>query len=101
MPEFEASVDVEVYEIIDACSRREKLELVGLVIEECQSDSEMERVLKKSLDEHFPGTNIDVQSGISYDQELFLSSLKALASSYYQLSNETIESINSIAKPYR
>jgi hypothetical protein len=80
MPEFEASVDVEVREIIDACSRREKIELVESVIEECQSDSGMEKALRKSLAEYFPGTSIEGQSGLSYDHDLFISSLRALAS---------------------
>ena len=43
MPEFESTVDVEVYEIIDACSYREKIELVNKIVEECTNNSAMEK----------------------------------------------------------
>jgi len=101
MPEFEASVEIETYEFIEACSRREKISLVNNVIEECVVDNDMEKALRSSLREHFPGTDIETGEGLSYDHEFFISSLRALASSYYQLSNEVIENINSVANPFR
>ena len=101
MPTFEASVEIETYEFIEACSRRERVSLVNHVIEECATDSDMENELRSSLREHFPGSSIESSDKLTYDHELFINSLQSLASSYYQLSNEVIENINSIAKPFR
>lgn len=103
MPEFESSVDVEVYEIIDACSRREKLELVDRVIEECAGDPELEKALRSSLKENFPNESIVLgnTSELTFDHETFINSLDALRSSYYTLSNDTIVSINSLASRFK
>jgi hypothetical protein len=103
MPEFEASVDVEIYEIIDACSKREKVELVERVIHECSEDTDLEKVLRTSLEENFQGGELEFidTSKLTFDQETFIKSLDALRSSYYMLSNETIENINSIASRFK
>jgi hypothetical protein len=103
MPEFEASVDVEVYEIIDACSRREKVELVRRVIEECAEDRDLEKTLRASLEENFPGGQMVLgnTNELSFDHETFIKSLDALRSSYYTLSNEVIENINSLASRFK
>jgi hypothetical protein len=103
MPEFEASVDVEIYEIIDACSRREKVELVERVIQECAEDSDLEKVLRTSLEDNFPGDELVFSdtSQLVFDHETFIKSLDALRRSYYTLSNETIENINSIASRFK
>jgi len=103
MPEFEASVDVEIYEIIDACSRKEKVELVERVIQECVEDQELEKALRSSLSENFSDGSIVLgnTSELTFDHETFIKSLDALRSSYYTLSNETIENINSIASRFK
>lgn len=103
MPEFEASVDVEIYEIIDACSRREKAELVERVILECAEDPDLEKVLRTSLEENFQGGELAFSdtSELTFDHEAFIKSLDALRRSYYTLSNETIENINSIASRFK
>ena len=103
MPEFEASVDVEVYEIIDACSKREKIELVDRVIQECAEDSDLEKVLRTSLSENFSEGSLILTNTneLTFDHEAFIKSLDALRSSYYSLSTETIENINSIASRFK
>jgi len=103
MPEFEASVDVEIYEIIDACSRREKAELVERVIQECAEDTDLEKVLRTSLEENFQGGELAFSdtSELTFDHEAFIKSLDALRSSYYSLSTETIENINSLASRFK
>ena len=101
MPEFESTVDVEVYEIIDACSYREKIELVNKVVEECTTNSSMERELRNSLTEHFPSINLGTADNLTFDHEVFIKSLEALLSSYYSLPSETIETINSLASRFK
>lgn len=103
MPEFEASVDVEIYEIIDACSRREKIELVDRVIQECAEDSDLEKVLRTSLRENFLEDSLILSDTdeLTFDHDAFIKSLDALRSSYYSLSAETIESINSLASRFK
>jgi len=103
MPEFEASVDVEIYEIIDACSEREKTELVERVIQECAEDPDLEKVLRTSLGENFSEDELVFSdtSQLAFDHETFIKSLDSLRRSYYTLSNETIESINSLASRFK
>jgi len=101
MPEFESTVDVEVYEIIDACSYKEKIELVSKVVEECTSNPSMEKELRRSLTEHFPTIKLGTDDSPTFDHEVFIKSLEALLSSYYSLPNETIETINSLASRFK
>jgi hypothetical protein len=103
MPEFEASVDVEIYEIIDACSRREKGELIDRLIQQCAEDADLEKALRTSLEENFPEDELVFSdtSQLAFDHETFIKSLDALRRSYYTLSNETIENINSIASRFK
>ena len=101
MPEFESTVDVEVYEIIDACSYGEKIELVNKIVEECTNNSAMEKELRSSLAEHFPSINLGSVDNTTFDHEVFIKSFEALLSSYYSLPNETIETINSLASRFK
>jgi len=105
MPDFSTEVDIDPSDFVSECSRREKINLIGLVVEECADDSELKKELIKSIREHFPqSSSAIIGSGISSDNTFmhdeFLGSLAKLSEAYYRLSNEDIEKINELAKRF-
>ena len=105
MPDFSTEVDIDPSEFVSECSTREKIDLIGLVVEECADDSELEKELIKSIKERFPqNSSAIIASGISanntFMHDEFLDSLAKLSEAYYRLSNEDIEKINELAKRF-
>lgn len=105
MPDFSTEVDIDPSEFLSECSKREKKELVDLIVEECSGDTDLKQELLSSIAEHFEvsGTaiieSIRSSSGtIMYDE--FIDSLIKLSNAYYSLSNEDIEKINELAKRF-
>jgi uncharacterized protein YnzC (UPF0291/DUF896 family) len=105
MPDFSTNVDIDPSEFVSECSRREKIELIDLVVEECADDSELKKELIKSIREHFPQSSQEIidpaiSSNNTFMHDEFLGSLAKLSEAYYRLSNEDIEKINELAKSF-
>lgn len=84
MPYFysEAEVDIDVDEFVFACNPREIEKLIKVLKDENHLD------------------NFTTNDAVSLQQEAFNESLKKLKKSYFQLSNEDIETIQNIAKKH-
>jgi hypothetical protein len=85
MPEFNTYVDVDVFEIWDSCSRREKEELIDLLEEE----GYVKRTGSKGKKEQK-----------SHMEENHIKCCEILMNSYISLSVEDIELIKQIANKY-
>jgi hypothetical protein len=85
MPEFESYIDVDVDEMLDACSRREKDELIDLLVEE-------------GLVKRLVGKNGD--SKLSNMESEFFEKIDMLKDKYYSLSREDEETMNNLFKKY-
>jgi hypothetical protein len=85
MPEFESYIDVDVDEMLDACSRREKDELIDLLVEE-------------GLVKRLVGKNGD--SKLSIMELEFFEKIDRLKDEYYSLSREDEETMNNLFKKY-
>jgi hypothetical protein len=85
MPEFNTYVDVDVFEIWDSCSRREKEELIDLLEEE----GYVKRINSKGKKEQK-----------SHMEENHIKCCEILMNSYISLSVEDIELIKQIANKY-
>ena len=106
MPEIEAFADIDPDDYFEACSSREKKELIRIVVEEASTDKALEDVLVESLAEEFPDLRDEVLNSLhgsgssSFMRDEFISSLFKLGEAYYRLSNEDIEKINELAKRF-
>jgi hypothetical protein len=85
MPEFESYIDVDVDEMLDACSSREKDELIDLLVEE-------------GLVKRLVGKNGD--SKLSIMELEFFEKIDRLKDEYYSLSREDEETMNNLFKKY-
>jgi hypothetical protein len=85
MPEFESYIDVDVDEMLDACSKREKDELIDLLVEE-------------GLVKRLVGKNGD--SKLSIMELEFFEKIDRLKDEYYSLSREDEETMNNLFKKY-
>jgi type III secretory pathway lipoprotein EscJ len=85
MPEFESYIDVDVDEMLDACSRREKDELIDLLVEE-------------GLVRRLVGKN--GSSKLSVMESEFFEKIDMLKDKYYSLSKEDEETMNNLFKKY-
>jgi type III secretory pathway lipoprotein EscJ len=85
MPEFESYIDVDVDEMLDACSSREKDELIDLLVEE-------------GLVKRLVGKNGD--SKLSIMESEFFEKIDMLKNKYYSLSREDEETMNNLFKKY-
>jgi type III secretory pathway lipoprotein EscJ len=85
MPEFESYIDVDVDEMLDACSRREKDELIDLLVEE-------------GLVKRLVGKN--GSSKLSVMESEFFEKIDMLKDKYYSLSKEDEETMNNLFKKY-
>jgi type III secretory pathway lipoprotein EscJ len=85
MPEFESYIDVDVDEMLDACSRREKDELIDLLVEE-------------GLVRRLVGKN--GSSKLSIMESEFFEKIDMLKDKYYSLSKEDEETMNNLFKKY-
>ena len=85
MPEFESYIDVDVDEMLDACSRREKDELIDLLVEE-------------GLVKRLVGKNGD--SKLSIMELEFFEKIDRLKDEYSSLSREDEETMNNLFKKY-
>lgn len=101
MPDFETSVSIEIDDFVYECTQKEKKELLSTLVYECSSDEKLRDHLKSLIVEEFVEEELKIPENLSLDHSVFIDSLKALEGSYYQLPNEVISKINSIAKPYR
>ena len=105
MPDFSTEVDIDPSEFVSECNRREKIELIDLVIEECSDDLELNKELIKSIREHNPpNSSLMISSCISsnntFMHDEFLGSLVKISEAYHRLPNEDIEKINDLAKRF-
>jgi oligoribonuclease (3'-5' exoribonuclease) len=105
MPDFSTDVDIDPSDFVSECSKREKIELIDLVVEECADNLDLKKELIKSISEYFPqssseiiGSAISANNTFMHDE--FLGSLLKLSEAYYRLSNEDIEKINELAKRF-
>jgi hypothetical protein len=86
MPEFSTYVDVDVYEIIDECSKSEINELIDELIE------------RGHLTKNCKGPGKPPQHSLV--EETHRDYCDVLANSYHRMSKEDEETIASIAKKY-
>jgi hypothetical protein len=102
MANFEAWVDVDPDDYWREMSKREKKEMIGILVEEASEDNDLMDSLKENLSEYSKGkAALIFSSDASYDQIDFEKSLAALQGAYYSLSKEKIDQINEIAKLYK
>jgi uncharacterized protein YnzC (UPF0291/DUF896 family) len=105
MPDFSTEVDIDPSDFVSECSRREKINLIGLVVEECADDSELKKELIKSIRDHFPQSSNEIIDSVTsskntFMHDEFLDSLAKLSEAYYRLPNEDIKKINELAKRF-
>ena len=106
MPDFETTVDIDVCEFLDSCTRSEKEDALEYLIEEATGSERLQNFLKDKLAANFPGSPFGSENAalggrnMSYDQEEFIGSLHKLNSAYYQLSKEDIDTLNNMAKRF-
>lgn len=105
MPEIESFADIDPDDFFSSCSKREKKELVGLIVEESTTDTEIQKELFACLEEHYPEKLDEVRESLGIEhssimRDEFISSLFKLGEAYYRLSNEDIEKINELAKRF-
>jgi len=105
MPDFSTEVDIDPSEYVSECSKREKKELVDLIIEECSEDTDLKQELLSSIAEHFGESGSAIIESIrstpgSIMHDEFIDSLIKLSNAYYSLSNEDTEKINELAKRF-
>ena len=105
MPDFSTEADIDPSDFVNQCSKREKKELVDLIIEECSEDTDLERELLNSIAEHFEESGSAIIESIrttpgTIMHDEFIDSLIKLSNAYYSLSNEDTEKINELAKRF-
>jgi len=105
MPEIESYSDIGPDDFWRACSKREKKDMVDIVVEACSKNEDLKSMFFESLDTHFPDSAKCIKSecGAGYYSIMldeFNSSLEKLGEAYFRLSNEDIDKINQLAKRF-
>jgi hypothetical protein len=102
MPSFETEVDVDVDDFYHECDRRDKKELIDLVVSDAECDRDLKEYLKDSLEGEFGSDVLSIVADgrETFDQMLFKKSLSALDKNYHCLPNELVEQVIKLAEKF-
>lgn len=84
MPEFDSYVDVDVYDFVSACNKREIKDLIELLIE----------------DGHISQSAVITPAKVGYLEGEFLEKLSKLSNCYYRLTPEDERTLEKIFQKY-
>jgi hypothetical protein len=95
MPSFETEVDVDVDDFYHECDRRDKKELIDLVVSDVECDRDLKEYLKDSLEGEFGSDVLSIVADgrETFDQMLFKKSLSALDKNYHCLHYVLVEQV--------
>lgn len=85
MPEFDSYVDVDVYDFVSACNKREIKDLIDVLIEDGH------------INEH---SVINPTSKMGLLESMFIEKMNALSTCYYRLTPEEEETLEKLFKKY-
>jgi hypothetical protein len=86
MPYFSTDIDIDVYEFVSSCSRKEIKNLIDVLVE----DGHLPELILNN------GTN----NTLGYHESEFIEKLTKLGTKYYSLSKEDEETLEKIFKKY-